>query len=222
MRLSFALEALRRHIIAILVTTLVVTGAGVVLGAVWPKTYTSTAQILLGLDLEGSGIDPQSGNQYLRDRVSTFAALVNADEVVGPVAGQFDVSEDVLRGRIGVSIVPDTVVLDISVTGSSPENAVALTNAVARQYENQVSNLNVVTGGPKILPAQLASPQPPTDPDQLHGPLLVVVSLVAGLAAGVLLALLLGLRDAARERRRPAAGDPEPVEVTDPAAPDGA
>ena len=164
MTLSFALEALRRRILLILITTLVVAGVGIGLGALWPKTYTSTAQILLGLDLQGSDIDLQSGNQYLRDRVSTYAALVNADEVVAPVAAQFGLNEESLRSRISVSIVPDTVVLDISVSGSSPEQAVELTNAVSRRYESQVSSLNVATGGPKILPAQLASPQPATAP----------------------------------------------------------
>ena len=212
MTLSFALNALRRRIVLILVTTLVIGGIGVGAGMLWPKTYTSTAQILLGLDLKGTGIDPQSGNQYLQDRVSTYAALVNADDVVAPVAQQFGISENVLRKRIAVSIVPSTVVLDISVTGTSPDEAVALTNAVSRRYEKQVSSLNVATGGPKVLPAQLASPQPPTDPDQLHGPLLIGVSLIAGLVIGVLLALLLGLRDASREHpRRASSEDSGPV-----------
>lgn len=202
MTLSFAIEALRRRIALILIITLVVTGAGIALGAVWPKTYTSSAQILLGLDLDGSDIDPQSGNQYLKDRVATYAALVSADEIIAPVAEQTGVSPEALRNRIGVSIVPDTVVLEVSVTGTSPQQAVELTEAVSKRYASQVSSLNVETGGPKILPAELASPQLPDAPDQLHGSLLVAVSAFVGLVLGVLVALLLGLREAWRDRPR--------------------
>jgi len=216
--LSFAIESLRRRIVLILITALVVTGAGVALGMAWPKTYTSSAQILLGLDLAGSDIDPQSGNQYLNDRVATYSALVSADEVIAPVAEAAGLTPEELRQRVSVSIVPDTVVLEVSVSGSTPQEAVDLANAVSRRYESQVSSLNVQTGGPKMLPTQLASPQPASSPDQLHGSLLVAVSAIAGLIIGVLLALLLGLREAARAKHaddgdyQPAtAGDPDPA-----------
>lgn len=201
MTLKFALAALRRRLVLIVIIAVVVTGAGVALGALWPKTYTSTAQILLGLDLEGSRIDPQSGNQYLSDRVSTYAALVEADEVITPVAQEVGLTPDALRRRVSVSIVPDTVVLQVSVRGGTTEEAVKLANSVARRYESQVSSLNVATGGPKMLPTQLSSPQPASAPDQLHGVLLVAVSAFAGVVIALIAALLLALNEATQQRK---------------------
>ena len=50
MTLAFAARALRRNIVLVLVTGVVVTGAGIALGSYLPKTYGSNTQILLGLD----------------------------------------------------------------------------------------------------------------------------------------------------------------------------
>jgi len=202
--LAFAMRALRQHIVVILVTVLVVTGAGIAIGYSWPKTYTSHSQILLGLDIAGSTIDPQTASLYLKDRAMTYAQLVTADEVIAPVAAATGINPEVLRDQVVGSIVPETVVLGVSATGSTPEEAVALTQALSSSFQTQVSSLNVRTGGPAILPAQLSSPQPAVAPDQLHGKMLVAVSALAGLIIGALLALVLGLIDAGRASRRSA------------------
>jgi capsular polysaccharide biosynthesis protein len=201
---AFALRALRRHIILILVTAVVVSGAVFALGTNWPKTYTSKAQILLGLNIAGSTIDAQTANLYLKDRAMTYAQLVTADEVINPVAAASGTSADLLRERVVGSIVPETVVLGVSVTGSTPEEAVALTQAVTSSFMTQVSSLNVLTGGPTILPAQLSSPQPSAVPDQLHGKMLIAVSVLAGLVIAALLAMVFGVIEAGRAARRAA------------------
>ncbi len=204
MTFAFALRALRRHIILILVTAVVVRGAVFALGTNWPKTYTSKAQILLGLNIAGSTIDAQTANLYLKDRAMTYAQLVTADEVINPVAAASGTSADLLRERVVGSIVPETVVLGVSVTGSTPEEAVALTQAVTSSFMTQVSSLNVLTGGPTILPAQLSSPQPSAVPDQLHGKMLIAVSVLAGLVIAALLAMVFGVIEAGRAARRAA------------------
>ena len=198
MTLPFFFEALRRRIALILIVIMVMTAAGLTAGATWPKTYTSSAQILLGLEVDDD-IDAQSGTLYLKERVATYAQTVKADEIVEPVATAANISPDVLRRHISVSIVPETVVLEISVSADSPEQAVQLTNAVSRRFQSQVSALNVETGGPKLVAAQFSSPQPATEPDQLHGALLVGVSVLVGLLLGILLSLTLAAMEAIRQ-----------------------
>lgn len=202
MTFVFAMRALRRHIVLVLVTVFVVTGAGIAIGYYWPKTYTSHAQILLGLDIAGSTIDPQTANLYLKDRAMTYAQMVVADEVIAPVAAATGINAEVLRERVVGSIVPETVVLGVTATGSTPEEAAALTQAMSASFQTQVSSLNVRTGGRAILPAQLSSPQLAVAPDQLHGKMLIGVSALAGLLIGALLALVFGLVEANRASRR--------------------
>lgn len=204
MTLPFFFQAMRRRIVLILIILVVVTGAGLALGAMWPKSYTSSAQILLGLKVSDE-IDAQSGNLYLRERVATYAQTVKADEIIEPVAEAAGISPELLRRHVSVSIVPETVVLNISVSGTSAAQAVDLTNAVSARFQNQVSELNVETGGPKIVAAQFSSPQRATVPDQLHGALLVGTSMLVGLVLGVLVALTLAAAQALRESDRPLA-----------------
>ena len=218
MTLAFAMLALRRHIVLVLTTVVVVTGAGIALGSFLPKTYGSNAQILLGLDLKGATIDPLNANLYLKEGAMTYAQLVTADDVITPVAAAAAIDPEELRGRVEAAIVPETVVLDLRVTGSSPEEAVALTQALSDRFRVQVSALNVQTGGPVILPAQLSAPRPAAAPDQLHGKTLAAVSALVGVIVAVLLALLVAVI-----KRNRAASRPQPLrpEEADAAAPDG-
>ena len=209
MTLAFAMWALRRHIVLVLITVVVVTGAGIALGSYLPKSYSSHAQILLGLDPKGpkgTTIDPATANLYLKERAMTYAQMVTADDVITPVASAAAIDPEVLRGRVLAAVVPETVVLDLQVTGSSPEEAVALTQALSERFRVQVSALNVQTGGPVILAAQLSAPRPAAAPDQLHGKTMAAVSALVGVIVAVLLALVVAVI-----KRNRAASRPDPL-----------
>jgi capsular polysaccharide biosynthesis protein len=218
MTLAFAIRALRGHLVLVLITFVVVTGVGMALGSYLPKSYSSNAQILLGVDPKRATIDEEAANLYLKERAMTYAQMVTSDEVIMPVATAAAIDPGVLRGRVAAAVVPETVVLDLQVTGSSPEEAVALTQALSDRFLVQVSNLNVQTGGPRMLPAQLSAPQPAGAPDQLQGKTLAAVSALAGLIVAVLLALLVAVI-----KRNRAASRPQPLrpEEADTAAPVG-
>lgn len=202
MRVSFMIEALTKRVVLILMVGVLVAGGVVASAAGWPKTYTSKAQILLGVARQGNSIDAQTGNLYLKERVATFAQTVKADEVVEPVASGAGMSAIDLRRRISVAIIPETVVLEIGVSAESPDAAVNITNAVSRRFRSQVSSLNVETGGPSLVAAQFSSPQPADAPDQLHGSLLYLVAVLVGLVVGVIVALLLAVIQINRASRR--------------------
>jgi capsular polysaccharide biosynthesis protein len=181
----------------------VITGAGIGLGSLLPKTYNSNAQILLGLKPKGATIDPYWANLYLKERAMTYAQMVTADDVITPVATAAALDPDVLRGRVVAAVVPETMVLNLQVTGSSPEEAVALTQALSGRFRVQVSALNVQTGGPAMLTAQLSAPQPAAAPNQLHGKTLAAVSGLVGVIVAVLLALLVAVIQRNRAVSRP-------------------
>ena len=206
MTLAFAIRALRGHLVLVLITFVLVTGVGIALGSYLPKTYSSNAQILLGVDPKRATIDEEAANLYLKERAMTYAQMVTSDEVIMPVATAAAIDPGVLRGRVAAAVVPETVVLDLQVTGSSPEEAVALTQALSERFLVQVSALNVQTGGPAMRPAQLSAPQPAAAPDQLHGKTLAAVSALAGLVVAVLLALLVAVI-----KRNRAASRPQPL-----------
>lgn len=216
MTLGFAMRALGRYIVLVIITVAVVTGAGIKLGSYLPKTYSSHTQILLGLYPKGATKDPQTANLYLKERAMTYAQLATADDVIMPVAAAADIDPEVLHERVEAAVVPETVVLDLRVKGSSPEEAVALTQALSERFMAKVSVLNVQTGGPAMQPAQISAPQRAAAPDQLHGKTLAAVSALAGVIVAVLLALLI----AVIKRNRAAARLAIATRDADAAAPD--
>lgn len=221
MTLAFLVRAVRRHLPLFLVSLVLLTASGIGVGSLAPKTYTSHADMLLGLELRGSGMDPQTANTYLKDRVATYAELVTSDEVVKPVASGAGLAPERLAGRVNVAVPPDTVVLDVSVSGSSRGQAVDLTQAVVDNFTREVSAFNVRTGGPRVLTAQLSSPQPAVDPDQLHGGVLAAVSGLVAVALSLVLvvvvALVRGDRVAVDQHQTSAAAIPDdgPAEGTE-------
>ncbi|MGC5173229.1 oligosaccharide flippase family protein [Microbacterium sp. DT81.1] len=202
MGISFVWEAIRGRIALFVITVIVVTGGGIALGAIWPKTYTSSAQILLGVRTSGTTIDVQSATLYLRERVATYAQIVKADEIIDPAAEATESSPDALRRAVSVGIIPETVVLEISASGASPDQAVERVDVVSARFRAQLSALNVRTGGPRLVAAEVSSPQPATVPDQLHGTTLYVVSAFVGLLVAVVLTTLVAVIRGPRRRRR--------------------
>lgn len=222
MSFAFAMRALRRHIVLIVITTALIAGAGIALGQVVPKTYSSQAQILLGLDIQGSTMDPQSAGLYLKDRAMTYAQLVTADEVIDPVAAAVGLTPAALRAQVVASVVPETVMLNLTATGSSPEAAAALAQSVSDRFQLQLSAMNVRTGGPAILPSQVTSPRPAIAPNQLAGKTLIAVSALVALVVAVALALLVEVIKHNRAARKgkegsdgPAAATPQPRPVNE-------
>ena len=216
MTLAFAMRALGRYIVLVIITVVVVTGAGIALGSYLPKTYSSNTQILLGLYPKGAAKDPQTATLYLKERAMTYAQLATADDVIMPVATAAAIEPEVLRERVEAAIVPETVVLDLRVKGSSPEEAVELTQALSERFMARVSALNVQTGGPMMRTAQISAPQLAASPDQLHGKTLAAVSALAGVIVAVLLTLLVAVIKTNREASRAAIATRE----ADAAAPD--
>lgn len=90
---------------------------------------------------------------------------------------------------------------DLSFRGA-PEQAVARVDAVSARFGAQLSALNVRTGGPRLVAAEFASPQPATVPDQPHGTTLYIVSALMGLLVGLILTALVALLRVPRRRRR--------------------
>ena len=88
--------------------------------------HLDTPQILLGWTSRGRPSTRRPANLYLKDRAMTYAAAGHRRR--GHRSGRRPRPGSVRRccaSRIVVAIVPETVVLQVSVTGSTPEEAVA-------------------------------------------------------------------------------------------------
>jgi capsular polysaccharide biosynthesis protein/MinD-like ATPase involved in chromosome partitioning or flagellar assembly len=138
MRLGDYFALLRRHWVAVLLCLVLAIGGAVAYLLLAPKEYRSTASVLVTKVEQNNG----GGNQANVINLDTEAQLVTATQTVSAAAEELEVTSDEIRelaDRVGVSVPPNTEILDITYTGDSAEaaqqGALAFANAYLAQRE---------------------------------------------------------------------------------------
>lgn len=191
------------------VVTAVVVGVGLmdVASVTATRTYTATASVFFSLEFGNSASDLAQGSNYTQGQVASYALLARTPTVLGPVIEQQHLATSVrtLAGQLATSVVPDTVIVQLSVTDSSPARAAAIANAVARQLGTTVEGLAPVSGAgkPAVEATTVATADEPRHPVTPRTTLNLLVGLVGGVLVGALAALA---RDVTDTRVRSAEG----------------
>ncbi len=157
MELRDYLRILRRRWMLIATLTLLVVGAA----AAWTFTstpqYQSTARVFVSTTSSNSGEsvgDAFTGAQFSQQRVTSYADLVGksrelADVVIDDLDAAMTTGE--LLEAVEATVVPETVIIDLSVTDPSPAMAQALTQAYATALSDLIRQLETPPGASEPL-----------------------------------------------------------------------
>lgn len=134
------LQVLRRHLIVIVITTVLVPSAALAFALSTPKEYTATAQLLFrdpGFDqkLFGSSVIASAGDPARE--AATNVTLVSLDNIFARVASVMNRPGLTASGvRDNIRVVPrgQADVVAVEATDHNPAFAARLANAVAAQY----------------------------------------------------------------------------------------
>jgi polysaccharide biosynthesis transport protein len=170
------------------------------------KSYRATAEVFFTLQYGNSAADLVQGATYTQNQVASFARLATTPVVLGPVVDDLglDVPVAELAARVEAAAPADTVLVEVTVTESSPAAGARLADAVAASLAVVVEDLapeddegRPTVSAATVTPAQ--EPDGPASPDPL-------LDLAAGLLAGLLLGYALAHgRDVLDSRVRDAA-----------------
>jgi capsular exopolysaccharide synthesis family protein len=184
------LRILRAHWLGILALTIL--GAAVAFGwsSVQPKVYTASASGIV--QATGLGTDVGSslvGNQLAQSKVSSYVDIGGWRSVAEFAIDELgiDASPESLVTRVTVSNPLDTVIINVSATGPTPEAARDLAEAWVHGMVSQINELesgDAATAGAVTLVAgqSAALPSSPSSP-----------TLRLNLALGTLIGLALGI-----------------------------
>lgn len=188
------LRILRRSWILVVATTL----AGLLVGAaasilVRPM-FTSETQLFVALQNSGSVQDLQQGNTFSQARVQSYVKTVTTPVVLQPVIDSLDlpVTADQLADKVKASADLNTVLINISVTAESPDQAAAIAKATANSLIRAVDTLEKPKNG-SPSPFNLSVVRPAEAPSQPSSPntrLNLILGLIVGLAVGIGVAIL--------------------------------
>ena len=187
------LQIARRRWLVLVVCAVV----GVLSAAAYSATrdveYSSTSQLYVATSQQSGQSDPLQGLQAAQQRLVSYASLANGQAVTQAVIGQLglDATPSEIGSRISVEYPPGTVLMNITTTGDSADEAQQLNGAVDEQLQALVRRLEPTPSGgtPQVT---LAVVNPPSEGSAGGSgtALYLLLGLVAGLVVGGLIAFV--------------------------------
>ncbi len=174
MDLLTGLRVLRERWISIAIIAVLTTLLGALI--TWQQTPRYEAQVTLYVSSWSTTSDASAaytGSLASAARAKSYTELIRSDRVVKAVKDQLklDLAPDVLASMITATVIPDTVLITVSVVDTSPPRALAIANALGDEFVKLVPDLEaspdgktqavrVSVVGPAKLPVSPVSPQP--------------------------------------------------------------
>ncbi|MDP9319204.1 MAG: polysaccharide biosynthesis tyrosine autokinase [Actinomycetota bacterium] len=179
----------RRWRLVLACFTLIIAAATLVTVRSTPQ-YASTAQLFISTpSSDVGGVDSYQGSLFSQQRVASYADLITGKALTQQVVDNLHLSEgaEALSRQVTSKVVPETVLLDVTVTDPSPGRAQRLAFEVARQFTSYVRALETPPGR-QVSPIKATivdTPSLPTTP--------VAPQPVRNIGLAAVLGLLLGL-----------------------------
>jgi receptor protein-tyrosine kinase len=188
MKLRDYVQAVRAHwVVAVVALAIAVGVAGLVTYRATP-IYASSTQLFVSTPGSADVAAAYQGNLFSQQRVTSYAELLEGDELASMVAESLDlnISQDEVAGAITASVIPDTVILQATVVDPSPERAQAIAEAVGSQFAILVAELETPRGADvaRVTVSVVQQPRLPTTA--------VEPSVTRNLGLGALLGLIAG------------------------------
>jgi succinoglycan biosynthesis transport protein ExoP len=147
--------------------------------------YASSTQLFVSVAGSTDTSAAYQGNLFSQQRVTSYAQLLPGAQLAGRVVDELDL--DLTPAQVARTVtatpLPDTVILEVTVTDTSAERARDIAESLGRQFTAEVTNLETDVSTVKVTTVQPAK----LDPDA------VSPDVTRNLALGAVLGLLIGL-----------------------------
>ncbi|AGS35345.1 protein-tyrosine kinase [Corynebacterium maris DSM 45190] len=191
-------RAIRSRWWVIVLVAAAVTALGATVVAQRLELYEANARVgiqVMATTDDSSGL--YQGSLAAESKVASYSELISSDQLLEIASVNSGLSAEELRVNVSTERLEDTVLFDVRAIAHSPEAAVLRANAVADAYPDFVAELEIPNADSSPLAyavvmdsaRPLEAPLPPTNTQ------LIILSLVAGLALGLGLALLIDFLD---------------------------
>jgi capsular exopolysaccharide synthesis family protein len=152
------------------------------------RTYTSSTQLFVGAVGATETADAYEGNLFTQERIASYAQILTSPDLARAVVDELELplSAGELASMVDAAPVPDTVVLDVLVTDTSPERAQAIATSLGGQFTRRVTELETPEGATTSAVRVSTIRAPDFDPEP------VAPDAFGNLARGAAIGLVLG------------------------------
>ncbi|GAT85544.1 chromosome partitioning protein [Paenarthrobacter nicotinovorans] len=187
-------RVLRRNWILVVAISLAGLLAGGAVSILVKPTYTSETQLFVAIQNSGTVQELQQGNTFSQARVQSYVKTVKTPAVLQPAIDSLGLgmSASELAKNVSAGSDLNTVLINISVSDTSPVQAAAVAQAVANSLIRVIDDLEKPkTGGASAVSLSIVTPAvAPTSPSAPNTRLNLILGLIIGAACGVGIALL--------------------------------
>lgn len=160
--------------------------------------YSATSHVFVSTQSGASASDLAQGSTFAQDEITSLAAVVTSNSVLGQVASEYKYPGGAsgLAANVVVTVPTGSVVLEITAKATSAVVAAELSNSIAGRFENLAPTLFPQNSGQASVKATtIQRAEVPSAPSYPKKKLSFALGGVAGLLVGLAIALLLGLFD---------------------------
>ncbi|MBY6537526.1 hypothetical protein HQ325_02465 [Rhodococcus sp. BP-349] len=177
----------RRRWMTILAFVVLGTVAAAAYTSTLSYSYTSSSRLYVSMATGTSVSDAYQGNMAAQQRVTSYVNLVTSERVMAGVIEdlQLDTTPAALASTVTTSFAPATVLIGISVSDTTPDNARAINDAVVAEFRDLVNEIETTEIGAAPA-AKVTVVDPATTPAAVGGPA-PMRTLLMGAVAGMML-----------------------------------
>ena len=160
--------------------------------------YSSESRLFISTPQSNSS-EAFQGSQFSMERVTSYADLITGEAVAARVVENLglNMSADELSEQITSEVIPETVILSVSVTDTNPEQAQELTQAVADTFASYIVALETPPGtdNPAVKATVVDGAGVPESPDSPQPLRNIGLAAILGLLVGIGVAVLRDVLD---------------------------
>jgi capsular exopolysaccharide synthesis family protein len=168
-------------------------GVALTMSQLQTPMYTSFTQLFVSTTDSGSTTEALSGSQLSQQRVTSYARLIAGEELASRVVDRLDLNmtSSELASEIEASVVTNTVLIDVTVTDSSPERARRIADSVGAEFAALAAELETPDAS-GTTPVKVTVTQQARAADEASSPKTVqnvLIGSLTGLLIGAALAV---------------------------------
>lgn len=199
MELQDYLRVLRKRWLLISVIALLTLAAAALATVLTPKVYSAQTQFFVSTSGGDTSTQLLQGSTFTQQRVKSYSQLIETPKVLGPVVDKLKLQStpDQLAGQVSATVPLDTVLIEVTVTDHSPQQAALIAKTLGEQFPTTIEDLEkVAPGQPSPVKVTLVrEPQASTTPISPQPRRNLALGLVLGLLLGLGAALLRDMLD---------------------------
>ena len=156
------LGVVRRHIVALLLTTVLAAADGFAVSKfLMTPQYQASALMIVNTRQDTTANVTSDQLNSASKLVSTYSIIVKSDTVLNQVIANLglNMSYETLAGKVGVAAVDDTQVMEITVTDANPDGARQVCEQITQVAPDAILTA-VEAGSVKVISAASVDPDP--------------------------------------------------------------